>query len=106
MYAWKGEPWDEVEVLTGKIMEPTPGRNKTVLVGQCMCKKHKDNPDIKEMIPIKGCPPKAMDAYDALQNAGIDVPRVVFENMEAGPGVFMARYKDKPEFEESFYTIE
>ena len=29
--AWKGEPWDEVEILTGKIMKPTPGKKKTDL---------------------------------------------------------------------------
>jgi len=31
MFAWKGEPFDDVEILTGKAMEPTPGKNKTIL---------------------------------------------------------------------------
>lgn len=26
--AWKGESWDNVEILTGKIMEPTKGKKK------------------------------------------------------------------------------
>src|SRR5512136_1885145 len=36
-YAWKGDSWDDVEVLTGKVMKPTPGRKKTILLGKCMC---------------------------------------------------------------------
>ena len=47
-----------IEVLNGKIMKPTPGMKKTILFGQCMYKLHKDNPDINQMIAIKGCPPK------------------------------------------------
>ncbi|RLF32062.1 MAG: DUF362 domain-containing protein, partial [Thermoplasmata archaeon] len=34
--AWKGERWDDVEVLTGKVMKPTPGMKKTILLGKCM----------------------------------------------------------------------
>ena len=29
--AWKGKAWDDVEVLTGKTMKPTPGKKKTIL---------------------------------------------------------------------------
>ena len=56
--AWKGQPWDDVEVLTGKSMQPTPGKRKTILFGKCMYQLHKNNPDIREMIAIKGCPPQ------------------------------------------------
>ncbi len=104
--AWKGEPWDDIEILNGKIMEPKPGKNKTVLLGQCMFKKHKDNPVINEMIAVKGCPPNLMDAYEALQKAGIEAPKMVFDNFEQGPGMYLARYKDKPEFKESFFSVE
>ncbi|PQP33960.1 hypothetical protein C6A37_10245, partial [Desulfobacteraceae bacterium SEEP-SAG9] len=34
-YAWKGEPWNKVELLTGKAMQPMPGMEKTILVGKC-----------------------------------------------------------------------
>lgn len=30
--AWQGEPWDDVEMLTGKLMEPSPGKKKTILI--------------------------------------------------------------------------
>jgi hypothetical protein len=39
------EAWDDVEVLTGKKMQPTPGKKKTILLGQCMYNLHKDNQD-------------------------------------------------------------
>ena len=55
--SWRGDPWKDVEVLTGKMMKPTPGMRKTILLGKCMYQANKDNPDINEMIPIKGCPP-------------------------------------------------
>jgi len=105
-YAWKGEPWDKVEVLTGKAVKPTPGMNKSILLGQCMYKENKDHPDIKEMIPVKGCPPKSEDVVKALQQAGIDVNPALFENVDQLPGYFMARYEGKPGFDESFHRIE
>jgi len=103
--AWKGEPFDGIEVLTGKIMEPTPGNNKTILLGQCQYNKNKDNPNINELIPIKGCPPDVEEIKDALKKAGIKVPSYLFKNIEKAPLLFLERYKNKPEFEEQFYHI-
>ena len=103
--AWKGKPWDEVEVLTGKCMKPTPGMNKTILVGKCIYEANKENPDIKEMIAIKGCPPQPQSIIKALQKAGIEVDPTIFDHTEMAPGMFMARYEGKPEFEESFFQV-
>ncbi len=102
--AWKGEPFDDVQVLTGKTMKPTPGNKKTILLGKCMYDANKDHPDIKEMIAVKGCPPPEKAVVKALHKAGIEVDPAVFENMDMAPGFFMAKYKDKPEFEEVFFT--
>ncbi|MHA1687756.1 MAG: DUF362 domain-containing protein [Promethearchaeota archaeon] len=101
---WKGKPFDNIEVLTGKVMEPSPGMNKTILVGQCQVNKNKDHPNIKELIMIKGCPPKKDEVKDALRKAGIKVPAYFFKNLDKGPMLFMQRYKGKPEFIEDFYT--
>jgi hypothetical protein len=103
--AWKGEKWGEVEILTGKAMEPSPGKKKTILLGKCMVKLHKNNPQIQEMIPIKGCPAKSMQAAEALHKAGIDVDPAIFENIGETPGYLMARYANNPEFDESFFKI-
>lgn len=103
--AWKGDAFDRVEILTGKAMAPTPGMNKTILLGKCMVKAHKDNPDIKEMIPVKGCPATFEDLGKALAKAGIKADPVMFEYAHLGPGLQMEKYKDKPEFDEAFFRI-
>jgi len=102
---WKGDRYDDVEILTGKIMKPTPGRRKTVLLGKCMYLANKDHPDIQEMIPVKGCPPEPEEIVNALHRAGIPVDPVLFEKADELPGFFMSRYQGRPEFDESFFRI-
>jgi hypothetical protein len=104
-YAWKGEPWEDIELLNGKIMQPTKGMKKTILLGKCMYQLHKNNPDIQEMIAIKGCPPKPDDIVKALHQAGIEADPGLFENIDQLPGFFMSRYENKPEFDEGFFRI-
>jgi len=103
--AWKGKPWDDVEILTGKIMKPRPGKKKTILLGKCVYDLHKENPDIKEIIPVKGCPPPKKLIVKALHQAGIMIDPVMIENLEAAPGNFMKRYEGKPEFEEALFDV-
>ncbi len=105
-FAWKGQAWDRVEVLTGKRMDPTPGMHNTILLGKCMYRKHKDNPDIKRMIAVKGCPPRPSDIVKALHQAGIAADPGLFDNIDQLPGFFMARYQNRPEFEERFFRVE
>jgi uncharacterized protein (DUF362 family) len=104
-YAWKGKPWDSIEVLTGKSMKPTPGKKKTILLGKCMYQANRGNPDINEIIPIKGCPPKPESIVKALHKAGIMVDPALFENIDQLPGFFMSRYDGKPEFDETFFKV-
>lgn len=103
--AWRGKPWDEVEILTGKRMKPTPGKKKTILIGKCMIQANKGSADIKERIAVKGCPPDLKEAMKALQQAGIDVNPTFFENMDMAAGFFMKRYEGKLEFDESFFRV-
>ena len=103
--AWNGKPWDDVEVLTGKSMRPTPGMKKTILFGKCMYQRHKDNPDIQEMIPIKGCPPQPKSIVKAFHRAGIKINPGIIENADSTPGFFMKRYESRPEFEESHFAV-
>lgn len=105
-HAWKGEPWEDVEILNGKAMAPTPGKKKTILFGKCMYQLNRNHPDIKEMIAIKGCPPTTVSIENALNEAGIKVDHSFYKNIEKFPGYFLKRYKDKPEFDESFFRIE
>lgn len=104
--AWKGEPWDEVEVLTGKSMKPSKGKNKTILLGRCMYQANRNHPNIKELIAIKGCPPKLTEVVEAFHKAGICFDPSLFEDIDAYPGTFMKRYEGKREFDESFFRVE
>jgi hypothetical protein len=104
-YAWKGQPWDNVEILTGKIMKPTPGK-KTVLIGKCLFEANKNDPNIDKMISVKTCPPSPEAVVLALHQVGVDVNAEIFKHMDAAPGFFMKKYEGKPEFDESFFRIE
>jgi coenzyme F420-reducing hydrogenase gamma subunit len=86
-------------------MEPSPDKKKTILFGKCIYQTHKNNPAIKEMIAIKGCPPKPETVNEAFHKAGIEVDPTIFENLDKIPGLFLKRYKDKPEFDESFFKL-
>ena len=103
--SYRGKPFDNIEVLTGKVMKPTPGNNKTILLGQCQYNLNKDHPEIKELIPIKGCPPSRESMQEALKQAGIRVPKTFFRGLDQAPGWLMQKYKGKPEFEESFFQV-
>jgi hypothetical protein len=103
--AWQGEAWDKVEILTGKRMEPTPGMHKTILLGQCIYRKHRDNPAIEEMIPVKGCPPDPEDILKALRQAGISADEAIFTKADLRPGKLMQRYRDDPAFEEALFQV-
>jgi hypothetical protein len=103
--AWREEPWDEIEVLTGKVMKPTPGKRKTVLIGNCMVQANRDDANIKEMIAAKGCPPDLKGVLEALHRAGIEASPAFFKDMDMSGGYFMKKYEGKPEFEESFFKI-
>ena len=104
--AWEGKPWDDVEVLTGKSMRPTPGKKKTILLGKCIYQANKDNPNIQDMIAVKGCPPSPGKIIEAFHRAGIPLSPALLEQMDVLPGFFMKKYEGKPEFDDSFFTIE
>ncbi|MFX1384234.1 MAG: DUF362 domain-containing protein [Promethearchaeota archaeon] len=103
--SYRGKPYDKIEVLSGKIMKPTPGNNKTILLGQCQCNLNKDNSEIKELIPINGCPPSKESVQEAFEKAGIKVPKTFFKGLDQAPGWLMQKYKGKPEFDESFFQV-
>jgi uncharacterized protein (DUF362 family) len=104
-HAWNGRPWNDVEILTGKVMKPAPGRKHTILLGKCMYAANKNNPDINDMIAVKTCPPSVEGVVEALRQAGIEVNPAHFENLEKGPASYMKRYAGKPEFDDSLFRI-
>lgn len=73
MSAFKGEPFPKMEILSGKMQTATPGYDKTLLFGRCPYQLNKDNPDIKQAIALKGCPPDLKDFEKAMLEEGIEV---------------------------------
>ncbi|MBI5444673.1 MAG: DUF362 domain-containing protein [Deltaproteobacteria bacterium] len=103
--AWKGEPWEDVEILTGKAMRPTPGMRKTVLLGNCMSRLHRKDPGAQEAIPVWGCPPEPEAVIAAFHRAGIPIDGAALRDHERSPAAFLKRYAGRPEFDERFYRI-
>ncbi len=102
---WDGNPFDEVEILSGKAMKPSPGKNKTILLGKCMFMANRKDPNIKEMLAVKGCPPDYSQVAEMLHQAGIEVNRSLFENFEALPGFFMQQYQGREEFDMDLFRV-
>jgi len=104
--AWQGKPFDDVEILTGKAMTPTPGMKKTILLGKCMYQKNRHHPDINDLLAVKGCPPDPRDVIDVLTQAGLEIDTYALENLDMVPGFFIRRYEGKPEFDEGLFTVD
>ena len=103
--SYKGKPFDDVEFLTGKRMRPCVDAKKSILVGQCLCALNKNHEVSGEIVKIKGCPPDPGQAARALKGIGIDIDPSFFTNFEMEGAFFMKRFENKPEFDESYYTI-
>ena len=101
--AYKGTPFDNVQVLTGKIREPDPDMNHTILMGRCQTKLNKNNPRIKHPILVPGCPPNLDKLVEGVKNAGIDIDPNLFKMFDMAPALFMTKYAGKPEFSKAFY---
>jgi len=105
-FAWQGAAWDDVEILTGKVMKPNPGKKHTILLGKCLYEANRDHPNIENMIAIKTCPPSPQAVVKALHKVGIMVNPAIFDHIEESPGFFMDRYTGKPEFDESLFRVQ
>jgi len=103
--AAKNKFFDEIEILHGKINEPSGKHKHTVLAGQCQVKKNSKNPLIKHCVKINGCPPNVIDFLKAYNEVGIEMVDHSLRFVEGLPEFFMKKYKDNPEFDEAFYKI-
>jgi|YNPNPStandDraft_1061719.scaffolds.fasta_scaffold01663_5 uncharacterized protein (DUF362 family) len=99
--AKKEEPFDNFEILTGKIAEPSGKANKTFLFGRCMVKARGKDPRIKEAVPIDGCPPTYETLLKAFTDHGVEAkPEMLFSLRDS----IMKRYLSAPGFDlEDYY---
>jgi len=101
----RDKPFDDIEVLHGRVLDPSVGHKHTLLVGQCQTKRNSDNPLINHCVTIKGCPPSKKDLVEAYKQLGIELPDDFIEQMEKMSETFYRRYAGQPEFDDSFYRI-
>lgn len=70
--AYKGKPFPNVELISGKQQMAAPGFNLSVLFGKCACHVNKDNPNISKGIRLWGCPPDLEKLIEVLAAEGIE----------------------------------
>ena len=105
MKAWRGVPWDDVELLTGKTMLADSTKNHSILLGKCVCLANKGNVNARHLIPVNSCPPKPEQIVRAFHEAGILVDPGIIQAVEKWPGTFMKRYLGNPDFEPDHFTV-
>ncbi len=102
MSAFKGSPFPNMEVITGKRQKASPGFDYSVLYGKCACSLNKDNPDIKKAIEIKGCPPGKDEFIEALKGAGVVCD---YSQYVAFRHYLYSRYKKEKGFDPELYSV-
>jgi uncharacterized protein (DUF362 family) len=103
MSSFKGSPFDNIEILTGKSMSPSGNAAKTMLFGNCMIKKNRKNTKINEAVFVKGCPPTFEDTVEALIKCGIPVDLVSYEKLRDST---VNKYEGRAEFRDDFFYFQ
>jgi len=103
MSAFRGKPFPNIEVVSGKKQKASPGFDRTVLFGRCACILNKDNPNIKKAIPIKGCPPDLMEFEKAMRAEGVMCDYKEFVKYRH---YIFSRYKAEEGFDLGLYKIQ
>ena len=83
-------------------MKPSAGFNKTVLFGNCMIKKNRRDPNIKEPVYIKGCPVAMEEIIGQLEKIGLQPDVSFFERFRES---LANRYHGKMDFDPSHYFM-
>lgn len=99
--AFKGEPFPNVEFISGKRQVAAPGFDKTILFGHCAYQRNKDNPNINKAIVIKGCPPDLNEFQRLLKEEGIECD---YDNYIKYRHYIYNRYMDKKEFDMGLFV--
>jgi Uncharacterized conserved protein len=101
--AFKGKPFPNVEVVSGKQQLASSSFDNSVLFGKCACHLNKDNANLKKAIPIWGCPPNLEKFVEALAEVGIMCDYNEYVRFRH---YLFGRYKEKDGFKLSDWTVE
>lgn len=66
-----GKPYDDYELLGGKLAKPSGHANKTFLLGDCIIAANRKGEGIKEAVPIPGCPVSFDNMVNTFNRHGI-----------------------------------
>jgi uncharacterized protein (DUF362 family) len=102
MSAFQGAPFPNVEVITGKRQKASPGFDYSVLYGQCACSLNRDNPAVRQAIPIGGCPPDLEEFMAALREAGINCD---YKQYIAFRHYLFNRYRKEDGFDPALFSL-
>jgi uncharacterized protein (DUF362 family) len=72
-----GEPYDNYELLGGKIVKPSGNAKKTFLLGECIIAANRKGEGIEEAVPIPGCPVSLESLVNVFQEHGIQCSKDV-----------------------------
>jgi len=98
--AFKGEPFGNIEVLIGKKIQASPGFDHTILAGKCIVKANEKNPNIRNAIALKKCPPSLELLTQAFHNVGVKGKPEAYEGYMRKQG---SKYDGNPDFDPAFY---
>lgn len=101
--AFKGQPLPKVEILNGKKMQARQGYDKTILLGNCIIKANKNNPNMKEPVEVKGCPPDFEDVVNTLKACGLEVNEMAYLGYMKQQS---EKYNGKEGYDPSYYRAE
>ncbi|WP_018306639.1 DUF362 domain-containing protein [Desulfitobacterium hafniense] len=101
--AFKGEPFNRIELVSGKQQLASAGFNTTILFGKCACHLNKNNPNINQAITLWGCPPDLEKMVEELGKEGIQCD---FNEYVRFRNYLFDRYKGKEGYNPEDWTIE
>ena len=97
--------FDDIEILYGKIQEPSGNKKNTLLVGQCQVNLNGKNPAINNCHSIHGCPPSQDDFINVFSELGIELPDNPKKWMDTSSEFFATKYAGQPDYEEMLYKL-
>lgn len=100
--AYSGTPFGNIEFLSGKQRLSEGGYDKTFLFGKCIAQANKHNPNIRQAVEIRGCPPTLDEIIRVLNENGIPAR---LEHYRAYRQSLADRYSNQPEFSEDVYRV-
>lgn len=101
--AFKGKPFPNVEVVSGKQQLAAAGFDKSVLFGKCACHLNKNNSNINKAIPIWGCPPDLEKLVEVLSEEGI---KCDYNEYVRFRHYLFGRYKENEGFKLTDWSVE